>query len=50
VQAIVEEFDLTDEQQKWLAINAERAQALPIVSEKQAPLATAEERRSELGY
>jgi ferredoxin len=50
VQAIVEEFDLTDEQQKWLAINAERAQALPVVSEKKTPLATAEERRSELGY
>jgi ferredoxin len=50
VQAIVEEFDLTDEQQKWLAINAERAQALPVVSEKQTPLAMAEERRRELGY
>ena len=49
VQAIVEEFDLADEQREWLALNAERARALPVVSDKQVPLATADDRRRALG-
>jgi ferredoxin len=49
VQAIVEEFDLTDERREWLTINAERSRVLPVISSKQTPLATADERRRELG-
>jgi ferredoxin len=49
VQAIKVEFDLSGEQQRWLAINAEQAALLPVVSSKQVPLPTAEGRRRELG-
>jgi ferredoxin len=34
----------------WIAINAERAKALPVVRTKQVPLETAEARRAALGY
>jgi ferredoxin len=50
VRAIVEEFDLTDEQQIWKSINAEHAAQLPVISSKQAPLPTADTRRQELGF
>ena len=48
VQAIVEEFDLTEEQKVWQKINAERAATLPVISSKQDPLPTAENRKREL--
>ena len=50
VRAIVEEFDLTEEQMIWLRINAERAVNLPIISSKQNPLPNAEVRQRELGF
>lgn len=36
--AIYDEIDLPPEFQQWVGINAERAQNLPVVEEKQAPL------------
>jgi ferredoxin len=50
VGAIKEDFDLTPEEEEWTEINAARARGLPIVRAKQAPLATAEARRSALGF
>ena len=50
VHAIAEEFDLTEDQLVWARTNAERASTLPVISDKQAPLATAEARRKELGF
>jgi ferredoxin len=50
VRAIYEQADLSEQQREWIAINAERAAVLPVVSEKQTPLPTAEARRAELGY
>lgn len=50
VHAVVEEFDLTADQMVWKAINAERAMILPVVSSKQTPLPTADQRRHELGF
>jgi len=50
VKAIVAAEDLTEEQQHWVAENAEKSRQLPVISEKQTPLPTAEARRAELGY
>lgn len=41
VEAIYPEGSLPDEHAAWLGINAERAPRLPVVREKQAPLAGA---------
>jgi ferredoxin len=49
VQAIKVEFDLAPHQQHWLALNAERASGLPVVSHKQPKLPSADARRVELG-
>lgn len=50
VQAIYEGDDYPPEMEKWIAINAERAAALPVIDEKQDPLPGAEERKAELGF
>lgn len=50
VQAIFATDELPEDKQHWIAINAERAAALPVVDTKQEPLPGAEERRAELGY
>jgi hypothetical protein len=41
---------MPDDQRRWVAINAERSHALPVVYAKQDPLPTAAGRRVELGY
>jgi ferredoxin len=50
VKAVMAEDDLAESQKHWVAINAERSKALPVIEEKQTPLPTAEGRRVELGY
>ena len=50
VHAIHELSDLPADKADWVAINAERSLQLPVVSEKQTPLPTAEARKSALGY
>lgn len=50
VHAIFEEFDLTEAQQHWVAINAERAAELPVVWGRETELPTAQARRKALGY
>jgi ferredoxin len=50
VHAIYEQSDLPEEKAGWIGINAERSVLLPVVSEKQTPLPTAEARKRELGY
>jgi ferredoxin len=50
VQAIFDEPDVPEDQQKWIAINAEKAPDLPVVSEKEDPYPGAEERKKELGF
>ena len=50
VKAIIAEEDLTGSQLHWVAENAEKSRQLPVVSEKQSPLPTAEARRAALGY
>ena len=50
VHAIYETIDMPDDQRRWVAINADRSHALPVVYAKQDPLPTAAARRAELGY
>ena len=50
VQAIFDEPDVPEDQQKWIQINAEKAPGLPVVSEKEDPYPGAEERKKELGF
>lgn len=50
VHAIYDVVDLPDEMTMWIAINAERSSVLPVISDRQQPLPTAEARRGALGF
>ena len=50
VQAIFEEGDLAEDQEKWIEINAEKVADLPLITEQMDPLEGAEERKAELGF
>jgi ferredoxin len=50
VQAIYDEPDLPEDQQKWIQINADLAPGLPVINEKEDELPTAQERKKELGF
>jgi ferredoxin len=49
VKAIADEFDLADADRPSLALNAQRSLVLPLITQRQPPLASAEQRRIELG-
>ncbi len=50
VEAIYEEDDIPEGQEKWVEINADKATNLPLIEEPMDPLSGAEERKSELGF
>ena len=50
VQAISDESALSGEDKKWIQINAERAPNLPNITQKQAPLPTAAQKKADLGF
>lgn len=50
VEAIADEMDLPAADKRWVQINRERSLALPVFATAEAPLPTAEQRRSELGF
>lgn len=50
VKAIYGEDDLPADKRHWVAINADKSRALPVIDLKQTPLPTAERRRAELGF
>lgn len=50
VHAIVEEFDLAEDQRHWLQINADAAIRYPAIRDRLPPLATAADKRASLGY
>ncbi len=50
VKAIADEFDLPESSRPSVALNAERSKALPLITQRQAPLDTADQRRAELGF
>jgi ferredoxin len=50
VEAIYDEGAVPPDEEKWLAINAERAPRLPVVRQKEEPLDTAMERSREIAF
>lgn len=50
VEAIYEEGAVPPEEENWLGVNAERAKKLPVVSVKEEPLSTAEQRAASFGF
>ncbi|HVS25821.1 MAG TPA: ferredoxin family protein [Burkholderiales bacterium] len=50
VHAIYADDDIPEDKRQYIEINAERSQALPVISDKQEPLPGALERKTALGY
>ena len=50
VRAIYEVKNLPPDKHHWIAINAERSAALPLIAEKAQPLPGALERKRQLGF
>ncbi len=50
VKAIADEFDLPESAKASVALNAERSQQLPLITQRQPPLEGADQRRAELGF
>lgn len=50
VHAIYEVIDLPEALTPWIAINAERSAALPVIRSRMDPLPTAAAKRAELGF
>ena len=50
VEAIFPEEDVPDDQKQWTAINAEKCADLPVITDKQDQLSTADDRKKELGF
>ena len=49
VKAILDVIDLAEADKDSVAINAERSKVLPVITQRQNPLESAEQRRAELG-
>lgn len=50
VEAIYDETQVPDNQKHWIAINAERGAALPVINAQTDPLPGAVERKEKLGF
>jgi len=50
VHAIADAFDLLPGQEMWIGLNADRCATLPLITDPEAALPTAEARRAELGF
>ncbi len=50
VRAIIEEFDLAENQQHWLEINATASKRYPLIRNKLPPLEGAAHKRAQLGF
>ena len=50
VEAIYEENSLPEDKVKWIKINAEQSGLLPVITDKEEPLSTAEAKKSNLGF
>jgi ferredoxin len=50
VRAVSDLFDLPESARDASALNAERSKILPLITQRQPPLETAERRRRELGF
>ncbi len=49
VKAIVDVFDLAEADKDSVLLNSERSKILPVITQRQNPLESAEQRRAELG-
>jgi len=49
VKAIMDVFDLAEADKGSVVLNAERSKILPVITQRQNPLESAEQRRAELG-
>jgi ferredoxin len=50
VKAIYKQSDLPESQRNWVEVNQARSRELPVITLKQEPLPTAQQRRAELGF
>jgi ferredoxin len=50
VHAIYEETSVPGPKKQWIQINAERSQTADAITQKEAPLPTADARKKELGF
>lgn len=50
VEAIYEEDDLPEGMEEWVAINAERSPELPVITDKQDQLPSADDKKAALGF
>ena len=50
VEAIYPEDELPDDKKEWTVINAEKSPDLPVITEIEDALPTADARKKELGY
>ena len=50
VEAIFEDTDVPEGQEKWIELNAEKAAELPVVAEKQDELPSAAAKKASLGF
>ncbi|WP_246208133.1 4Fe-4S binding protein [Bradyrhizobium rifense] len=50
VHAISESGDLSQDEQMWIQVNADKSSSTPVIRSKQTPLTGAEARRAALGY
>lgn len=50
VEAIYPEDEVPDDKKNWIEINAQKAPDLPVITEGEDALPTADDRKKELGY
>ena len=50
VEAIYEEDDLPEGMEEWVTINAERSPELPVITDKQDQLPSADDKKAALGF
>ena len=50
VEAIYPEEDVPEDQKQWTSINAEKCADLPVITDKEEQLPTADEHKRELGF
>ena len=50
VKAIFDESSVPENQKSWIAVNAEKAPGLPVVSKQESSYPGAEERKAALGF
>jgi ferredoxin len=50
VEAIYPEDELPEDKKEWIEVNAQKAGEFPVITDKEDPLPTADEKKKSLGY